>query len=569
MPKIRGGGDLPGLCCAHESCRPVPACVLASRSLCEASYIPSNVTRPRPGGRHCVWLGGACVEGVRRDCPETVPTHLQTSFYGEQAAFEQRCNLPHVCPSFQAAFVKYAAMHEAATRDALPAGASPRLLVVTDHWRNVGMGFMPSHVANLLLFAMSSNLLVYFENYGRYDWTRYFTGYAGLDARWTAAKRRLWAERFGRRGVSELVIDVLHEDDHRKGDDDWEEHLSAALANASTPWILIDGQATTVNWNRILAPALPRAIANARATPGGAPPPLDLPLARGGRRYDLRYCEYCAIWAMYRPRRVLARRLARSPVADGAPLACFRARTMYAEDKRFFPDSLPHAWGAVDALWQSYDPKKMLADDTFWGPRPRLRCANRTAEAAEAPRGQKPLVLPGAAVGCMEEVRAALGSAARVFVAVDAPLLQQLLFESFGARAFITPGVGVDPTNEYRDKKGPQRGVELGRQDLAERNLIKVSLDYYLQGFCLASLTLRPSAFYGAATLRTAALRPALVDNVTATQLASPAWADAFSGRHAPCLGPLKRFRNDKEANIKNVDTCVKRVCGLHSCNAV
>ena len=56
---------------------------------------------------------------------------------------------------------------------------------------------------------------------------------------------------------------------------------------------------------------------------------------------------------------------------------------------------------------------------------------------------------------------------------------------------------------------------------------------------------------------------------VAALCVASPAWAEAFSGRHAPCLGPLKRFRNDKEANIKNVDTCVKRVCGLHSCNAV
>ena len=69
---------------------------------------------------------------------------------------------------------------------------------MTDHWRNVGMGFMPSHVANLLLFAMSSNLLVYFENYGQYDWTRYFTG---TPARRVDGGEAAVGERFARRGV--------------------------------------------------------------------------------------------------------------------------------------------------------------------------------------------------------------------------------------------------------------------------------------------------------------------------------------------------------------------------------
>ena len=149
-----------------------------------------------------------------------------------------------------------------------------------------------------------------------------------------------------------------------------------ALA-ASTPWILVGGRATTVNWNRICARAAARG-ANARTPAGDAHLPLDLRLP-GGRQCDLR-C-YGTARGNVPHGRVLARRLARSPVADGAPLACFRARTMYAEDKRFFPDSLPTP-GAVDALWQSYDPKKMLADDTFGGHGHRLRCANRTAEAA-------------------------------------------------------------------------------------------------------------------------------------------------------------------------------------------
>ena len=59
----------------------------------------------------------------------------------------------------------------------------------------VGMGFMPSHVATVVLFALTAGIYVYVENYGRYDWTRYFTGYAGLDLRWTPAKSRMWKVR--------------------------------------------------------------------------------------------------------------------------------------------------------------------------------------------------------------------------------------------------------------------------------------------------------------------------------------------------------------------------------------
>ena len=64
--------------------------------------------------------------------------------------------------------------------------------MIRDHWKNVGMGFMPSHVAVVVLFAMSTGMYVYVENYGRYDWTRYFHGHAGLDLRWTPAKHRMW-----------------------------------------------------------------------------------------------------------------------------------------------------------------------------------------------------------------------------------------------------------------------------------------------------------------------------------------------------------------------------------------
>jgi hypothetical protein len=48
---------------------------------------------------------------------------------------------------------------------------------------------------------------------------------------------------------------------------------------------------------------------------------------------------------------VLRRALERSPVAASSPLACLKARTMYAEDKRFFPDDTPKTLEAIDAMW--------------------------------------------------------------------------------------------------------------------------------------------------------------------------------------------------------------------------
>ena len=57
---------------------------------------------------------------------------------------------------------------------------------------------------------------------------------------------------------------------------------------------------------------------------------------------------------------------------------------MYAEDKRFFPDSLPPTLGAIDELWSSYSGH--LGDTTFWGPRDRLRCHNASQRAAHEAR---------------------------------------------------------------------------------------------------------------------------------------------------------------------------------------
>lgn len=70
-----------------------------------------------------------------------------------------------------------------------------------------------------------------------------------------------------------------------------------------------------------------------------------------------------------------------------------------------------------------------------------------------------------------------------------------------------------------------------------------MSLDYYIQGFCLSALTLRPSAFYNAAGRRTAVLRGAILPSLLANA----------SQQHG-CLSVT-------------MDQCVSDVCGLTFCN--
>lgn len=137
-----------------------------------------------------------------------------------------------------------------------------------------------------------------------------------------------------------------------------------------------------------------------------------------------------------------------------------------------------------------------------------------------------------------------------------------------GSRAFITPGIGVDPTNEYRDteqkgipvdrKSGARQGV--AAQDLADRNLLKVSLDFYIQGFCLSSLTLRPSAFYGAANMRTRAIRAQIWQGAAAAAAASEPRGSA------PCLRRAARDAK-RSGDAPGLSECQTAGCGLRSCN--
>ena len=83
-----------------------------------------------------------------------------------------------------------------------------------------------------------TGVYVYFDNYGRYDWTRYFYGYKGLDARWTPARRAAWRRRFKAIGaIEQHQVEVWHEDGSRIGDEEWEQTISALLSNRSVQWI--------------------------------------------------------------------------------------------------------------------------------------------------------------------------------------------------------------------------------------------------------------------------------------------------------------------------------------------
>jgi len=448
------------------------------------------------------------------------------NWYGETDGFERQCGR-RVCPGFLAAFTNYATAHNAATRQAhAPEGNDKaRVLVIRDRWKNVGMGFMPEHVASIVRFAVQASVYVYFENYGRYDWTRYFYGYLGLDVRWTEARSAAWQRKFASvGGAVERNVEVWH-DEERVGDEEWEQTVTQLLSNRSVQLIRVHGQATTFHFGRVLAPALARLVK----------PHAILRDAHG-------QCTPCATWAMFRPRPVLLRALVGTPVTTSTPLVCLKGRTMYAEDKRFLPDDTPPTLAAIDELWLSYSDALQMGDETYWGPRPRLRCGNR-------------LVPPGEALRCMQKLRGLLGPRARLFVAVDAPVLQQAAAAAAEGRAFVTAGVGVDPTNEYRDAQQLQlRGQETGRQDLAERNLIKVSLDYYLQGFCVAALTLRPSAFYNAANRRTSAVLPSIWRHLRANISST----EGFLGR-AVCGLAMGDF--------VGLGRCMWSACGLQGCN--
>lgn len=83
-----------------------------------------------------------------------------------------------------------------------------------------------------------------------------------------------------------------------------------------------------------------------------------------------------------------------------------------------------------------------------------------------------------------------------------------------------------------------------------------MSLDYYIQGFCLSSLTLRPSAFYAAASLRTAAVRPAIWMAVRANMSAGA------TGSTPACVA-----EGTRRGEHPGLNACQMELCSISGCN--
>lgn len=136
----------------------VAGCAAArTRGECERLHLASPMTQ---GRSVCAWLGGRCAVGGVADCAD--PRVGAASYYGEAQGFASNCGSEAgaACPGLEKAYRAYAVAHAAATRSASPPEGmrSARLLVIRDHWKNVGMGFMPSHVAAVMLFAISTGM---------------------------------------------------------------------------------------------------------------------------------------------------------------------------------------------------------------------------------------------------------------------------------------------------------------------------------------------------------------------------------------------------------------------------
>ena len=109
------------------------------------------------------------------------------------------------------------------------------------------------------------------------------------------------------------------------------------------------------------------------------------------------------------------------------------------------------------------------------------------------------------------------------------------------------------------------------RRDLAALSPQQVSLDYFIQGFCLSSLTLRGSAFYNSAASRTAAFRAFIGANATAPLCrcrAGDACGCQGGGRGSRGGGPRVE-PPPCAAEVARGGSCQGKVCGLARCNLV
>ena len=142
----------------------------------------------------------------------------------------------------------------------------------------------------------------------------------------------------------------------------------------------------------------------------------------------------------------------------------------------------------------------------------------------------------------------------------------------------VHPSHGGGAGGRQRPSSPAEAGARLevaisprSRRDLAALSPQQVSLDYFIQGFCLSSLTLRGSAFYNSAASRTAAFRAFIGANATAPLCrcrAGDACGCQGGGRGSRGGGPRVE-PPPCAAEVARGGSCQGKVCGLARCNLV
>ena len=188
-----------------------------------------------------------------------------------------------------------------------------------------------------------------------------------------------------------------------------------------------------------------------------------------------RVCTACLMYATFRPIWAAPHWRWLNATIPSPPRKCLAVRTHYAEDPACFPDETPFLPEAVDRAY-------VEPGCTVW-----TRVGKRAKD--------------GEVLNITEAV-AELGSEPSLIV-TDAPALQRFLIKAYHHTVAI-PGTGIDPNSGMSWR----RKFNASGQTVSSSNLAKVSLDFWLMGFCECIIILMPSKFYEAALARTAGLRP-------------------------------------------------------------
>ena len=416
-----------------------------------------------------------------------------------------------LCPGFSSAYRRYAAEQTSATSS----------LTIDDAWSGEGLGFMSGVSAQWLLLAMASGRALFLD-FRRSKFASVLHDFRGIDGVDWAARPPGTHSRGAETRIRISCEGICP-------------HAQQKMAR-----LLRDRQGArhlrlVGNQLKASLPQLWARLNRAREGEASHRPRRELSSLTADEASSER-CLSCAMFALLQPRswdtppwRTLTASLAHPLAPSSAALQhrlsprpqwwlCLKIRTGYAEDRQCDPS--PHGMAdspaSVDASYlrlpncgeDAYQRSGVLKRKLRW--RRATRSPHQAPDIAVEPRH---LNITDA-LGCVHSAVAAArergdssavtstgsqpSTPIRALLITDAPGLQRHLLHRAAAMDIgppgllvATPGIGIDPTSEVRQQN---RSID---------NLRKVVMDFRLQGSCLCSLVLLPSAFYEAASIRT------------------------------------------------------------------